>query len=226
MVKGFKSLEINLLTNKTMPQIVPKAVGTARIRCQLQPPPIQLLKNGKKESTKKSRQQKAPMWNSIPVAAKYRIERKDTPNGAWKYVTTVSNTSYRQIRLTPGKVYYYRVRAIAKTGYAGKLYYSGTPVCTTTPNYKLKQSAKTKTSITLSWSKVPDAAAYYVQYRTNAKAAWKNLKLVNAKTFKVTHTRLKANKTVYYRVLATYKVGKAVRYFEVSPAIKAKTARW
>ena len=68
MVKGFKSLEISLLTSSMMPQMVPKAVGIAKSRCQLQPLPIQLLKKGKKESTKKSRQQKAPTWNSMPVA--------------------------------------------------------------------------------------------------------------------------------------------------------------
>ena len=68
MVKGFKSLETILLMSKMIPQIVPKTVGIAKIRCQLQPPPIQRLKKGKKESKKKSRQQKSPMWNSIPVA--------------------------------------------------------------------------------------------------------------------------------------------------------------
>ena len=165
-------------------------------------------------------------WNAIPVASGYKIERKDSASGAWKTVVTLAKnaTTYRQIKLTAGKVYYYRVTAVADKKYSGKITASTAPACTTTPNYKLKQSAKTKTSITLSWSKVPDAAGYYVQYRTNTKAAWKNAKLVGAKTLKYTHTRLKANQTVYYRVLATYKVGTSVRYFEVSPSIKAKTA--
>ena len=176
------------------------------------------------KQTKRTKDSVTLSWNSIPVASKYKIERKDSANGAWKTVTTVSTTSYRQIRLSAGKVYYYRVTAIA-SGYAGTIKPSNAPACTTTPNYKLKQSAKTKTSITLKWNKVPDAASYYVQYRTSTTAAWKNLKLVNAKTLQLKHSGLKANKTVYYRVLATYKVGTAVRYFEVSPAIKAKTAR-
>ena len=177
------------------------------------------------KQTKRTKDSVTLSWNAIPVAASYTLERKDAPNGAWKTVSnSIRGTSYRQIRLTAGKVYYYRVKANAVAGYAGKLNYSGAPACTTTPNYKLKQSAKTKTSITVKWDKVPDAASYYVQYRTSTAAAWKNLKLVNAKTLQYKHTGLKANKTVYYRVLATYKVGTAVRYFEVSPSIKAKTA--
>ncbi|MBQ3431522.1 MAG: S8 family serine peptidase [Clostridia bacterium] len=176
------------------------------------------------KQTKRTKDSVTLSWNSIPVATKYKIERKDSANGAWKAVATTAATSYRQIRLVAGKVYYYRVTAIA-SGYAGTIKPSNAPACTTTPNYKLKQSAKTKTSITLKWNKVPDAASYYVQYRTSTTAAWKNLKLVNAKTLQIKHSGLKANKTVYYRVLATYKVGTAVRFFEVSPAIKAKTAR-
>ena len=176
------------------------------------------------KQTKRTKDSVTLSWNSIPVATKYKIERKDSANGAWKSVATTAATSYRQIRLVAGKVYYYRVTAIA-SGYAGTIKPSNAPACTTTPNYKLKQSAKTKTSITLKWNKVPDAASYYVQYRTSTTAAWKNLKLVNAKTLQLKHSGLKANKTVYYRVLATYKVGTAVRFFEVSPAIKAKTAR-
>lgn len=165
-------------------------------------------------------------WTSIPVAANYKIERKDSANGAWKTVKTVgkSVTSFKNTGLKAGKVYYYRVSAV-NASYKGTLSPSNAPAMTTTPNYALKQSAKTKTSITLKWNKAPDAASYVIQYRASKSAAWKTIKTVNAKTLTYRHTGLKAGKSVYYRIYATYKVGTSVRNFTVSPAIVAKTAK-
>jgi|GEM_PF-918525 len=165
-------------------------------------------------------------WNKIPVAQQYLIERKDSANGAWRKVTTVGKnaTTYRQTKLIAGKVYYYRVTAV-NPKYHGTPGHSTAPAMRTVPNYKLKQSAKTKKTITLKWSKVPDATGYYIQYKATKSAKWKTIKYVGSKTFAFKHTKLKAGRTVYYRLIATYKVGTSVRQFDPGPAVTARTAK-
>ncbi|MBR0414850.1 MAG: S8 family serine peptidase [Clostridia bacterium] len=165
-------------------------------------------------------------WEKIPVAQQYLIERKDSANGVWRKVTTVgkNTTTYRQTKLPAGRVYYYRVTAV-NPKYHGTLKPSNAPAMRTVPNYKLKQSAKTKTTITLKWAKVPAATGYYIQYKASKSAKWKTIKYVGAKTFAFKHTKLKAGRTVYYRLIATYKVGTSVRQFDPGPAVTARTAK-
>ena len=167
-------------------------------------------------------------WNKIPYATGYQIDYKLKPSDPWKKLTTVGGTvtSYRQSKLKPGTVRYYRIKAFYEKDGVKKAYaYSHWVDGKTLPDYKLKQSAKTKNSVTLKWSKQPSAAGYQIQYRASKSAAWKTIKTANAKTLSFKQTKLKPGKTLYYRVRAYYKVAGTTRYFGWSPILTAKTAK-
>ncbi|MBQ6380013.1 MAG: S8 family serine peptidase [Clostridia bacterium] len=229
-----KVLKVNAETGVVTPVAVGKTYVTAteEYSGDFEAAQIQVVKNayggadyGIKQ-TAKTKDSITLSWNKIPVAQKYLIERKDSANGAWRKVTTVGSgtTTYRQSKLLAGKVYYYRVTA-QSTVYKGKLKPSAAPAMRTVPDYKLKQSAKTKTTITLKWNKAYDATGYYIQYRVSKTAKWKTLKFVNAKTLSFRHMKLKAGRIVYYRIIGTYKVGTSVRMFDPSAAISARTSQ-
>ena len=167
-------------------------------------------------------------WNKIPFATGYQIDYKLKTSDPWKKLTTVGGTvtSYRQSKLKPGTVRYYRIKAFYEKDGVKKAYaYSHWVDGKTLPHYTLKCSAKTKNSITLKWEKQPSAAGYQIQYRAGKSAAWKTIKTVGAKTVSLKHKGLKANKTVYYRIRAYYKVAGTTRYLGYSPILTAKTTK-
>lgn len=124
----------------------------------------------------------------------------------------------------PGKVYVraqvngedrtlvaYQQIIVAKKNYVGA-------------DYALKQTAKSKKSVTLRWKKIPIASGYQVQ-----KAPKKNGKFKTIATIKKGGTvqyKVKTKKNAYYRVRAYYyKSGaKKPSYFSYSKTISAKVA--
>lgn len=168
-------------------------------------------------------------WKLIPIAKSYTVQRK-TANGAWTTLTTVGakTSAYRNASLKAGSFYYYRVIAnyTKLNGENASFSPSNTIAARTSANYKLNQSAKTKKSVTLSWSKQASASAYQIQYKASKSAAWKTIKNVNAKTLSFKHSSLKANSVCYYRIRAAYKTASgATAYFEFSPVVSARTAK-
>lgn len=144
----------------------------------------------------------------------YVLEYRLGTTGAWKGAGSpkAGTTSAVVTKLTNGKAYQVRIAARTKVGLGA---YSA-PV-TVTPAGKpiapTKVTAKSKKGkITVTWKKAaPNGSkitGYQVQYSTNGKK-WVNLKKVSAKTVKVTTTKGKKGKKVYFRVIAINALGKA-----------------
>lgn len=53
-------------------------------------------------------------WKKVPGAKKYTVYRATSKNGKYKKIATTSKLTYTNKNLKKGKVYYYKVKAVAK----------------------------------------------------------------------------------------------------------------
>lgn len=168
-------------------------------------------------------------WKKITGATGYEVYRAASKNGKYKKTATISKTTtYTDKKLTTGKAYYYKVRAVA-SGTAKTTYSNYSSIKNTKPvpgaPTGFKASAGSK-SVKLSWKKVSGTTGYEV-YR----AAGKNGKYEKVKTISKTSTvtyidkRLTAKKNYYYKI-RSYKTisGKKV-YSSFSTIKSAKTKK-
>ena len=166
-------------------------------------------------------------WKANPIAVNYSVQRRSA-TGSWSTIATVNTNTYKNTSLGAGSFYYYRVIAnyYKLNGTKASFSPSNTIGAKTSADYRLKQSVKAKTAVTISWSKQTSASAYQIQYKASKSASWKTIKNVNAKTRSYKHTARKANAAGYYRIRAAYKTASgATAYFEYSPALVAKTTK-
>ncbi len=117
----------------------------------------------------------------------YEVQRSSNGKSGWKTLATTKKgvTSYKDTKLTTGKTYYYRVRAIDKTLF-GKKYsdYSSTVKGKPLPSKVTGlKSSPTYNSVKLTWSKVSGASGYEVQVYSKKK--WKSYKTTEKNTLTI-----------------------------------------
>ena len=149
-------------------------------------------------------------WKSVKGAEKYEVYRYVNKN--WKKIKTVTSTAYTVKKLTAGKTYKFKVRAVAgdnkgdfSSVYTAKIIPSKTSVT-------LKAE---KNQLTVSWKTVSDVKGYQLMYSTSKKFTKKTTKTVaikNAKTKKTTIKNLKKGTKYYVKVRAYKTVGKTKIY--------------
>lgn len=168
-------------------------------------------------------------WKANPIAKSYSVQRRSAKS-AWATIATVKTNSYKDVSLKGGSFYYYRVIANYNklSGANASFSPSNTVGAKTSVDYRLKQSAKARNSVTLSWAKqaAASASSYQIQYKAGKTAKWKIIKNVSASAHSFKHTALKANTVGYYRIRAAYKTASgATAYFEFSSVAAARTAK-
>ena len=62
----------------------------------------------------KAKKQVKLTWKKVPGAKKYTVYRATSKNGKYKKIATTTKLTYTNKKLKKGKVYYYKVKAIAK----------------------------------------------------------------------------------------------------------------
>ncbi|MBR6568316.1 MAG: fibronectin type III domain-containing protein [Clostridia bacterium] len=144
-------------------------------------------------------------WKSVKGAEKYEVYRY--VNKKWKKIKTVTSTAYTVKKLTAGKTYKFKVRAVAgdnkgdfSSVYTAKMIPSKTSVT-------LKAE---KNQLTIRWKTVSDVKGYQLMYSTSekfTKKATKTLTVTKAKTKKTTIKNLKKGKKYYVKVRAYKTVG-------------------
>lgn len=157
----------------------------------------------------------------------YEIQRSTSSKSGYKAIATVKKgtTSYKDSKLTTGKTYYYRVRAIDKTLF-GKKYSSASSTVKAKPVPAKVTGLKASTtynSVKLTWSKVSGASGYEVQVYSKKK--WKSLKTTSKNT--LTITKLKLGTTYQYRVRAYTKkkiYGSTSSSIKATPSLKAPSS--
>lgn len=165
---------------------------TATFKIQMRSPVMQGVEN-KTGGLKVS-------WNSVPGAEHYGIYKK-TGNGSFTLANTVSasNLSWTDKKVTAGKTYTYRIRAIkgsVTSGYSAQLTaaYVGTA--------KISSISVGDRGITLKWKKVSGVSGYYVYRRTEGQSVWKYLKKISSeKTVSYTDTKGVAGTACDYKVV-------------------------
>lgn len=169
-------------------------------------------------------------WKKITGATGYEVYRAASKNGKYTKKAAISSAktvSYTDKKLTTGKAYYYKIRAVAsgtvKTTYSE---YSGIKNAKPVPAKvaDVKASAGSK-SVKLSWKKTAGTTGYEI-YRAESKSGkYKKVKTINkASTTGYTDKKLKAKKKYYYRVRA-YKTVSGKKVYGDYSAVKNATTK-
>jgi fibronectin type 3 domain-containing protein len=105
-------------------------------------------------------------WNEVNGAVSYNIYRSSGAYGDYGLIGTAYSTAYTDSGLTSGSTYYYQVSAVNGSQVEGTLSASVSSQTNTLPPAAapagLWSTAKTQTSITLSWNWVSGATGYYL----------------------------------------------------------------
>lgn len=129
-------------------------------------------------------------WNAVEGASGYEVWRYSTSLKKW-VLEERENDNYAEVEdLLSANIYKFKVRPFAVKADGSVLYgnYSSEYKVVTEPNdvNNLKASAKTKTSITLSWSSVKRADKYQVYIYDKTTGKWDRLITTSKLTYKAT----------------------------------------
>lgn len=158
------------------------------------------------------------LWKKDSTVSGYTIYRSTSKNGTFKKIGTASDTATGYVNggLKPGKNYYYRVRCYklmegqkinSAFSEKKKIYLSGRP---DKPVFSVKKRSKTSTD--LSWDKFADAEYVDVFYSTSSDGKYNKFATYTGSSIGCYHTKLKKNKTYYYK-LRTYNVVKGKKVY-------------
>lgn len=139
-------------------------------------------------------------WSDVTGAAKYEIYRATSKTGNYTKIYTTTGTSLTNTSTTPGKTYYYKIKAIsARTNKADSEF--------SAVAYRTCDCARPNVKITLSnghpkltWAAVIGADKYIV-YRATSKTG-KYTKITTTTGRSYINSNAKSGRTYYYKVVA------------------------
>lgn len=165
-------------------------------------------------------------WKKISGVSGYRLYRSKTgKKGSFKQVKDVaggSSITYTDKQTRPDNTYYYKLKPYITSG--GKKYFGDVSAARRvdvlrTPTVTIKKTGKT--SGTISWKKVSQAAGYQVYRASSANGTYKNIKKLVGNAGTSCKLAIEYGKTYYYRVRA-YKNDAATGKYMYSPYSKGK----
>lgn len=164
-------------------------------------------------------------WSAVAGADGYQVYVYNDTAKNWTKLPSTSRTTYEVDDLQSAKTYKIRVRAYDKT--ANSTVYSAytTLTVTTEPDEvdNVKVSAKTKNSITLTWSPVKRATGYQVYIYSESKGKFVRKTAVTGTSAKITGR--KEGTSYKFKVRAYFKEADGTsRYGEWSDIISVKTS--
>lgn len=147
-----------------------------------------------------------PTWTAVEGAAGYQFQRRPAGTTDWYpdnpagIQVSTSALTYRDTGLAAGTRYEYRVRATNKAGKPLTDWSATAAAITYRPTPMLSATPVSPTEIDLSWTAVPGATRYEVQYQQPGMAFWYEDVAVGVTTYRST---VPAGTTWDYRVRAT-----------------------
>lgn len=140
-------------------------------------------------------------WEAVEGAVKYRVYRSETKDGEYSAMLTTDGTSYTNSSAEAGKVYYYKVVALAETSAANSAESAVKQRTCDLANPVITASNVAATGKPqLSWTAVPGAVQYKI-YRAESKdGSYSLMKSTTLTTY--TNTKADAGVTYYYKVVA------------------------
>lgn len=148
-------------------------------------------------------------WQKIDGAKGYEIYRATSKNGTYQKLSTITRTSVTNTKVTVGKTYYYKVKALSNVKSSANSAYSEIVLRTCDlprPVVKAVNVASTG-KIKLRWNAIEGAKGYEIYRATSKNGTYKKLSTVTGTS--VTNTKATAGKTYYYKVRAISKLKNA-----------------
>jgi fibronectin type 3 domain-containing protein len=145
-------------------------------------------------------------WNSVSGAAKYKIYRSSSSDGAYLEAGESTTLSYTDTGLTPATFYYYRVTAIDASENESRKSVFGFAITKTATANKPSEplgvtaTAESSSSISVSWNAVTGTSKYKVYRATSLSGAYVGIGETIDTWY--TDTGLEAATKYYYEVSA------------------------
>jgi hypothetical protein len=112
-------------------------------------------------------------WTAVPGAASYTLQWKPSSSSTWATVNGIATTSSNLTTLLAGTSYDFQVQTICAAG--SSAYSDPTSFTTVAPcgiPAGLSSSGITNTTATVSWTAVPGAASYTLQWKPSSSSTW------------------------------------------------------
>ncbi|MCM1543880.1 MAG: phosphodiester glycosidase family protein [Ruminococcus sp.] len=163
-------------------------------------------------------------WNKVDPATGYRIFRSENGKDFTKIATVKNNVfTYNDKSTKVGKTYTYKVYATYTNSEGQSPYSATTSVKVVAPSaVKTVKVASNASSVTLTITKVSDAAGYEIYRATSKNGKYTLVKTQTGTSFK--DTNVKSGSQYYYKVRAYKLNGKTKTYGAYSAIISAVTA--
>ncbi|MCQ4635216.1 RICIN domain-containing protein [Anaerovorax odorimutans] len=181
------------------------------------------LKAPEVKGTAKSCDTAQIIWSPSQGAESYQVYRSGSAEGSYGKIGYAAAASFTDRGLTPGKTYYYKVRACGDTqGRTAASVFSGAVKVSpglAVPTVKVKRGKK---RAVVTWSAVSGKSGYQVYRSRTAKGKYKKCKTTASRRY--TDKKVKRQKKYYYKVRAYKKVGgkKVYGAFSKAKSVKVK----
>lgn len=233
-ISGYDNLNVGNVTNRAITGLIPGKNYYYRIRAVGQhytsgnsltvTANTSIFSPSKLQESNNSTTSFTARWGSVSGAQSYRLDVSETSSFSSKLSgyqnLDVGNTTNRTVSgLTPGKNYYYRVRAVGVHYTSGNSTYVTANTTIPAPS-QVQEVGNTATSFTAKWGSVSGATSYQLDVSTTSNFSSKLSGYDNLNVGVVTNraiTGLISGKNYYYRVRA---VGSSI----TSPSSSSVTA--
>jgi hypothetical protein len=163
-------------------------------------------------------------WNKVSGVDGYIVYRYNNSTKKWakiKTLTGANKLSLRNTGLKAGTEYKYKVCAYKGSGISND---SAVITTATLPSKsKITKTAKTATTVTLTWNK-QNCSGYKIQKYDSAKKTWVTVKKVGSTTTSYKISGLKKSTTYKFRIQAYKSAGSTYVYGTASDTKTVKTA--
>ncbi len=156
-------------------------------------------------------------WDAIDGAVKYKVYYS-TDKENWTLLKTTTGTNLTHSSTEAGKLYYYKVMAIASTSAANSAFSSVKSRTCDLARPTLTVSLNSKDKPYLTWTAVSGAAKYEV-YRSTDGENWTLMKTTTST--KLTHSSAVDGRTYYYKVRAIASISSANSAYSTVKSVKA-----
>ena len=139
-------------------------------------------------------------WEAVTYADKYQVYRKAEGESAYQLTATVASTSYTDKKVESGKKYTYCVKAVNSVGNSGNSNELSLYAVLSAPS-GVSCTAKSATSIEVTWNAVKGADGYLIRRRKDGDADYEVIAAyVDSNTRTFTDTGLLPSTKYYYKV--------------------------
>ena len=147
------------------------------------------------------------VWNTVPDATAYRVERSLFDNGGWTEIYTGSNLFFDDLDTIPETRYYYRVFAVCDSSESDSSLSCTlvTPAPIPSAPTGLSVADVGQTNVDLTWANTEYADMYYVERYNHSTKLWS--RIGTTVDTRYVDSTVKASTSYIYRIIAANTTG-------------------